>query len=371
MKIGISSNALKNSGGLERYAMDLVRGFNKVGIKPAFFTRELDSSLAENALVDLRRISAHLLPGKLRDHYFSWAIKRARETHRVDVLIGCNRVDSAEVAICGGTHLGFLRASRKRASQSDRWQIALERRQYANAKMIVAHSERLRQELKELYGVESNRVRVLYPPVDPERFQPVSATTRATLRKQYGFADNEVVLLFPSSSHKRKGLALVEEALRHSELPIVLVVAGRAPAHASPRVRYMGYVKDIEALYRAVDLTVLASSYEPFGLVAVESVMCGTPVVMSSVSGCCEVIDNTAMFSFESGDPSALKRAIERAIEARRVSPELAITREQVQYKVGIGEHVHEILTLARSIHGVPAPKPSTRVVADAVHHAL
>lgn len=371
MKIGISSNALKNSGGLERYAMDLVRGFNKVGIKPSFFTREMDSSLAENALVDLRRIPAHLLPGKLRDHYFSWAIRRARESHRVDVLIGCNRVDSAELAICGGTHLGFLRASGKRARQSDRWQIALERRQYANAKMIVAHSERLRQELKELYGVESSRVRVLYPPVDQGRFKPVEPTARALLRRQYGFADNEIVLLFPSSSHKRKGLALIEAALRDSELPIVLAVAGRAPAHPSPRVRYMGYVKDIESLYRAADVTVLASSYEPFGLVAVESVMCGTPVVMSSVSGCCEVIDDTAMFSFTSGDADALQRAIARAVESRRVSLQFPLSRKQVQYKMDIGEHVQEMLTLARSIHGVPSPKVATRVVADAVHHAL
>ncbi len=377
MKIGISSNALKNSGGLERYAMDLVRGLNKVGITPAFFTREMDPALVANARVDVERIPARLLPGKLRDHYFSWAIKRARETRPVDVLIGCNRIDSAEVAICGGTHLGFLQASGKKASQSDRWQIALEQRQYANAKMIVAHSERLRQELKELYGVESNRVRVLYPPVDRKRFQPVDAATRAQLRKQFGFGEHEAVLLFPSSSHKRKGLALIEQALRDSGLPVVLAVAGRAPGRSSPRVRYMGYVNNIEALYQAADLTVLASNYEPFGLVAVESVMCGTPVVMSSISGCCEVIDNTAMFAFESGDAPGLQRAIARAIEARRQPAQpahtahAAISHRQVLYKTDIGEHVQEMLALARSIHGVATSKLDSRVVADAVHHAL
>lgn len=371
MNIGISSNALKNSGGLERYAMDLVRGFGQSGIKPTFFTREHDRSLVENAWVDLHRVRAHLLPGKLRDYYFSWAVKRLRAVKKVDVLIGCNRVDSAEIAICGGTHLGYLRASGKRARLSDKWQVALERRQYANASMIVAHSERMREELCDLYGVESARVRVLYPPANGERFKPADDTTRQALRKQYGFGEDEVVLLFPSSSHKRKGLALIEQALQGSTLPIVIAVAGRAPDRPSSRVRYMGYVKDIEALYRAADLTVLASNYEPFGLVAVESVMCGTPVVMPSIAGCCEVIDKAAMFSFRSGDPTQLRDAILRGIASRRLLPRADVTSAHIAYEPSIGEHVRELLAMAQSIHGLVPRALALPEHAEVVHHAL
>jgi hypothetical protein len=114
MKIGISANALRLSGGLERYAMDLVRGLADAGftgsLKPAFFARKIDPALAETKLVEAHRISVGFLPGKLRDTWFSWVLERARRKANVDVLIGCNRVESSEIAICGGTHIGFLNA---------------------------------------------------------------------------------------------------------------------------------------------------------------------------------------------------------------------------------------------------------------------
>ena len=60
MRIGISANALKHSGGLERYAMDLVRGLAAAGFdgarKPAFFAR----SLALNTVRPLRRSELQL-----------------------------------------------------------------------------------------------------------------------------------------------------------------------------------------------------------------------------------------------------------------------------------------------------------------------
>jgi glycosyltransferase involved in cell wall biosynthesis len=353
MKIGLSSNALKHSGGLERYAMDLVRGFAAAGIELAFFARRFDMSVPESRMVEAHRINVSFLPGKLRDRWFSWRLRRARRAARVDVLIGCNRVDSSEIAICGGTHLGFLRATERTQKRSDRWQIELERRQYEQAKVIVAHSQLMHDELRELYGVPEAKIRVLYPPVDSVRFTPVDAATRAALRRKFGFADHEIVLLFPSSSHERKGLPLIEAALRDTTLPVVLAVAGRPPARTSERVRYIGYVKEIEDGYRAADFTILASKYEPFGLVGVESVMCGTPVIFPSSIGCCDAIAEHARFVFTPGDEASLRAALERAVQARltSVSPRLSdVARDTVLYDASVAGHVDALLTLATRI---------------------
>jgi hypothetical protein len=62
---------------------------------------------------------------------------------------------------------------------------------------------------------------------------------------------------------------LIEAALRDLDLPVVVAVAGRPPERTSQRLRYIGYVNAIEDGYRAADYTILASSYEPFGLVGV------------------------------------------------------------------------------------------------------
>ncbi|MGF6768782.1 glycosyltransferase involved in cell wall biosynthesis [Paraburkholderia sp. GAS199] len=353
MKIGLSSNALKHSGGLERYAMDLVRGFAAKGIRPAFFARRFDSSVPEAAMVEAHRINVSLLPGKLRDGWFSWRLRRARRAAAVDVLIGCNRVDSSEIAICGGTHLGFLRATGRAPRRSDRWQIALEKSQYEQASVIVAHSALMHDELRELYGVDESKIRVLYPPVDGARFTPADSAQRATLRQKFGFADHEIVLLFPSSSHERKGLPLIEAALRDTALPVVLAVAGRPPERTSERVRYVGYVKDIEDAYRAADFTILASKYEPFGLVGVESVMCGTPVIFPSSIGCCDAIADHAKFVFAPEDVASLRATIERAVQQRLAGPaplpsELA--RDAVRYDARVAGHVDALLALVKTI---------------------
>ncbi|MGF6723924.1 glycosyltransferase involved in cell wall biosynthesis [Paraburkholderia sp. GAS41] len=355
MKIGVSSNALKHSGGLERYAMDLVRGFTAAGIELAFFARRFDMSVPESRMVEAHRINVSVLPGKLRDRWFSWRLRRARRAAKVDVLIGCNRVDSSEIAICGGTHLGFLRATARPEKRSDSWQIALERRQYEQSSVIVAHSQLMHDELRELYGVEEAKIRVLYPPVDGARFTPVDAARRAGLRRKFGFADHEVVLLFPSSSHERKGLPLIEAALRDTTLPVVLAVAGRPPARTSERVRYIGYVKDIEDGYRAADFTLLASKYEPFGLVGVESVMCGTPVIFPSSIGCCDAIASHAKFVFKPDDEADLRATLERAVQQRLAATPrepAEVARGAVLYDVSVAGHVEAMLRLARQIRG-------------------
>ncbi|MXN74648.1 glycosyltransferase [Burkholderia sp. 4701] len=353
MKLGISANALKHGGGLERYAMDLVRGLAARSVKPAFFARRFDDALPECRLVDAHRINVSFLPGKLRDTWFSWRLRRQRRAAGVDILIGCNRVDSSEIAICGGTHRGFLSAIGRAPTWSDRMQIELEAHQYQQASVVIAHSLQMRDELRALYEVDDAKISVLFPPVDSTRFAPCDAATRGALRKRFGFADDEIVLLFPSGSHERKGLPLIEAALRDLDLPIVVAVAGRPPESTSRQLRYIGYVKDMEAGYRAADYTILASKYEPFGLVGIESVMCGTPVILSSNIGCCDAISDHAKFLFAPGDVQSLRTALHSAarvvLDGRRAPDEIACGA--VTYDTGVTAHVDALMALATRFH--------------------
>jgi len=68
-----------------------------------------------------------------------------------------------------------------------------------------------------------------------------------------------------------------------------LLVAGekmRGFVDIPPHVRYVGYVENLSALYSIVDYTVLPSRYEPFGLTVVESLHCGTSVLVTRQVGC-------------------------------------------------------------------------------------
>ena len=71
MKIGIVCNALANSGRMERYTLDIIRGFVSAGHELTVFTRKIDRSLYEATLVKTVKINASFLPKRLRDFYIS------------------------------------------------------------------------------------------------------------------------------------------------------------------------------------------------------------------------------------------------------------------------------------------------------------
>jgi len=175
--------------------------------------------------IETRQVRSRFVPKRWQAALFSWRMQQARQRAGVDVLIACNRVAGADMVICGGTHKGYLAATGRAASDRDVRTIALESRAYEQASVVMAHSRLMRDELIALYGLDETKISVLHPPVDGARFCPPDPQRRAVLCQQYGFGEQETVLLFPSSSHKRKGLDQIVQALGKMNLPVVL--AGR------------------------------------------------------------------------------------------------------------------------------------------------
>ena len=125
MKIGIVCNALANSGGMERYTLDIIRGLVASGHEVTVFTRKIDQSLQEASLVKAVKINTSFLPKRLRDFYVSFVLPSLRKTYPVDVMLGCCRSKNVDVVICGGTHPGFLKATGKKKSFFDRLVLCL------------------------------------------------------------------------------------------------------------------------------------------------------------------------------------------------------------------------------------------------------
>lgn len=357
MRLGLSCSALKASGGMERYAMDVVAGLARLGHRPTVFARAFDRSLPDYGRIDPVEISLALVPGKLRDEVFARRLVIARRAHPVDVMIGTNRTRSADIAICGGTHLGHGIASGRPQGFWDRRQVRLEKDFYAGSSIVVAHSRLMADELRDLYALPDEKLRTLHPPVDAGRFRPVDAATRRALRHDFGFDEETIVFAFPSSSHRRKGLDVLRAVFETTDLPVLLAVAGRPIGKAGRNLREMGYVAGMERLYAAADFAILASDYEPFGLVGVEAVLCGTPVVTAETLGCREVIAETARIDFTRADPASLAEALARAVaRVRAGTARLADGRAALLYDPDVDTHVRALVAFAESIASEARP---------------
>ncbi len=313
-QIVLSNHGLRRAGGIEAYLATLVRGLHERGIRPTVVAKRFDPTMAEAAWVDAVSPFMFGVPGKLRDRWFDFQLRRLKARHGWFPLIALNQTAAADIAICGSNHPAHLAAMQQtRLRMSDRWKIGLERQHLGNSRVIVAHSQLLADQVQQHYRIDRGKIVVAYPPVDGKRFAPVSAQRRIELRQQLGLPLDRPVFLLVSTGHARKGLDIAVRAVSRASTNGLLVMVGRPPDIEAPNLRYLGYRSDIEDIYRAVDATLLPSRYEPFGLVGVESVLCGTPVLIERRVGCAEVMLPPAAMPFDLADERSLAAAIDLA----------------------------------------------------------
>jgi glycosyltransferase involved in cell wall biosynthesis len=349
--IALTAQALKASGGAERYTRDVIAGFHRMGLRPTLYAREIDRAMEEARWIDAQPLNVRWAPRKLRNLAFNWRLARRLRQHRPQCLFAINHSPFADVALCGGTHPGSLEAAGRSERRSDRWQIELERSTYTNARAIVAHSKLMGRELQRFYGIAPGKISVIYPPVDTGRFKPLANDARMEARRRFGLPEDRVVFVFSSTSHERKGYDLLEAFFAQTTLPVCLAVAGRPVPRTSDTIRYVGYCRDIETLFAAADYTVVASAYEPFGLVGVESVMCGTPLVIADNVGSAEAVAQGGKIEFSRTTPGSFEHAIQAAIEQVRAGhARLERPLENLVYDPGVDAHVAALYRLMSAV---------------------
>ena len=313
--IALSTHKFATGGGIESYTIDLAKQLSNDGKKVKVYASKFDHILPEYSKIQPVLINQKHTLKKLRPFFFTRQLNKIHHTD--EYLIACNPSDYADIYICGGTHLGYLKAMEQSPNLIDKLAVYRNRTNYTTAKSIMAHSEMMRQELINLYNIPAQKIQTIHPPADTNRFTRHSEGI-ASIRQQYGWKDEDVIFLFPSTGHKRKGLDLLADYFKTTTLPIRLAVAGSPLPYPIANVQELGFCKNMPDLYRAADYTIMASLYEPFGLVGVESVLCGTRVVLSENIACCEVMNNEAGFFFSREDKHSLDQAIRQAVALKQ-----------------------------------------------------
>lgn len=241
------------------------------------------------------------------------------------------------------TPAGGARGAYQRAYLA--WTAALERRfLYGRPRVtVLAVSEKVRRDLLRHYGCVPERVRVVYPGVDGQRFAPDAARRRA-VRDALGLAPEETAALFVGTP--AKGLDTLLEALRPvaaEERIRLLVVGSGDPAlylrpirrfRAEGFTRFLGHQKEIAALYAASDLFVFPSRYDTFGMAALEAMAAGLPTIVSVEAGVHEIVRDgiDGLHLPDPRDPARLRETVlalvrdpERRAELGRAARERAL----------------------------------------------
>ena len=197
--------------------------------------------------------------------------------------------------------LGEVKMRARISEHEPQSRIAAELAIVAGADRIVVASAHEKHLLTALYHADGEKIAVVPCGVDLERFYPID---KETARRSLGLRDGERIILFVGRIEPLKGIDILISAaaqLHEDENFRVLIVGGDARAEAQVaelralaerldvdhHISFVGAVahEKLPMYYNAADVCVVPSYYESFGLVAVEAMACGVPVVASRVGG--------------------------------------------------------------------------------------
>jgi UDP-glucose:(heptosyl)LPS alpha-1,3-glucosyltransferase len=314
MKIAFVRAKYSPFGGAERFLNSAAESLVGQGASPTIITRAWPPSAG--AAIHHRVVNPGYLTSAGRDRGFARAACGLLAQEHFDLVQSYERLACCDVFhAVDGVHAEWL-VQRKRVqtrlqrlgvlvNPHHRYLLQAERAMYASSRLraVICISEMVKRNVMQHYGVEDERLHVIYGSIDCNRFHPgLRDEYRSNVRKLHGIPDRAPVALFVGSGFERKGVAAFLATVARVDGLFGLVVGHdkhiarhRAAANRlglAGRVIFTGGVGDVRPCYAASDVFLMPTLYEPFGLVFGEAMACGLPVITSPQAGAADWIEH-------------------------------------------------------------------------------
>jgi len=346
----------KDTGGMNVYVRELTRQLGKMGIHVDVFTRSQDDHVPHvlhelgygNRVVHVPAGPEHPVPKQELATYIPqfaegvkyFACEKGIEYDIIHSHYWMSGLAAASLSdVWGGTPIVHMfhtlgemknRIARTEAEREGAYRINGEKEVLRRADRVIAATIAEVTQLRFLYKANQRKLVVIPPGVDVSHFYPILSDEA----KMYvGLKPDDRMVLFVGRIEPLKGLDTLIQAMSHLQLkevrPVHLAIIGGDPA-ASPQemsaemarlqklcddlavgqtVVFLGK-RDQDKLpyyYSAAALVVMPSHYESFGMVALEAMACGTPVVASEVGGLAYLVkDGETGFTVPDQEPELL-----------------------------------------------------------------
>nr|MBO2469637.1 DUF1957 domain-containing protein [Bacillota bacterium] len=343
-------------GGLARHVAELSRALVRQGIEVhvvtcaapgvaseaewhgvRVFRVPVDFVRADDFLhwVDQFNLAAAAMAGELMEQYtydclhaHDWLVERAaRALRRASGLPLVTTIHATEHGRFGGLHTAMQRTIHGR-------EAAL----VASSDHVIVCSQAMWREVQHVFGVPSERLTIIPNGVDRRAFRGADG---AAARAQLALPSGKRLIVFVGRLVHEKGvhvlLSAVPEIAAHCP-DVHVVVVGKGPMQPrledqaralgiEGRVTFTGFVSDEtrNALLTAADVAVFPSLYEPFGIVALEAMAAGVPVVVAHTGGLAEIVRHEENgLTANPGDSRSLAEQVVRALTDDRLRRRIA-----------------------------------------------
>ena len=244
------------------------------------------------------------------DWLVAYAAKTLKQSYKIPIV---STIHATEAGRNSGIHDDV-----QRYINDTEWLLT-----YESADVIV-NSNYMKCELQRLFGLPFDKINVIPNGVNLNNFNGIDRDYN--FRRQYAM-DNEKIILYLGRLVYEKGVQNLISAMpkilnRYHDAKLVIAGKGGMIEELRNQVKYLeienkvyfaGYLdsKSVQKMYKCADVAVFPSTYEPFGIVALESMLSGTPTVVSDVGGLNEIIEHgvDGMKSY-AGNPNSIADSV-------------------------------------------------------------
>ncbi|MBI5440901.1 MAG: glycosyltransferase family 4 protein [Deltaproteobacteria bacterium] len=380
MRIALVQPKFDGSGGAERYALTLGEALSGRGHEVHLFGRKAGPVPPG---LTFHRVAALPFGRALKTWSFCRFASAAVRGGRFDVIQGSGKTVCQTVHRAGGgAHAAYLeRSGPRRLSAYDRLALRLEAELFSSPTLraVIAPSAWVASEVERWHPAAAVRIHVIPNGVDTERFRPEGREAdRQALCAAHGIPAGAPLLLFAATNFRLKGLAEAVEALALLPEAHLAVAGGDDPgpfreaaarAGAAARLHFLGRIGDMAPVYRAADVLLHPTHYDPFPNVCGEAVACGTPPVTTDRAGATELVAGAGLVVRFPATGEVLAAAVRALLER---GDEGRARCRAVACRFDLAAHAHAVEALYEAVRrgdpvtsGVEPPTPFER---DHVH---
>jgi D-inositol-3-phosphate glycosyltransferase len=256
------------------------------------------------------------------------------------------------------------------------------------ADALIASTPAEENQLVELYGADRNKIHVISPGVDVQRFHPIPA---AHAKEHIAVCADRAMILFVGRIEPLKGIDNLLRAIArvvdrlpelrgttesreglcvpiiggeadrvHEDEEMVRLESLRRSLGIEDVVTFLGSKNQdtLQYYYSAAEMVVMPSDYESFGMVALEAMACGTPVIASDVGGLAFLVkDGRTGYRVPAGDIEALAERISHLLtdelSRRRIGQRATCWAETYAWP-NVANHIEGVYREVTARRGVP-----------------
>lgn len=344
-------------GGAENYLARLISALRERGVSFRVFS----TNWVDKNAVKIR--SPKFLPSFLR--ILSFAYFACKQKKDDELLFSLERLPCADVYRAGdGVHrawiearIGFGESKLKIFSNPLHFTyLWLEKQTFANASLIIANSNFVKNDVIKYYNVNEKKIRVVYNGV-PQNTED-RERARVALSAEFGVTEGEKIVLFVGSGFGRKGVKEFLETLsklkNQSFKPLIvgkekkIKEYQKLAAQLGINAIFTGARKDVRTFYAGSDIFLFPTHYEPFSNVCLEAMAGGCAVITTAQNGASEILKEE--FVMKNPNDEGVLPLLERLVADDDYLEKVKAENEKKAAEFSIERNLEETLKVLESL---------------------